>query len=83
MVTTLAFDHFLEENGIDGEYRRLVRTRGDSCECGHSGEGKAREDRGGVELSFIRDLIRRANLDPARGLGRVDHAAAVELLRSA
>ena len=74
MVTTLAFDHFLEENGIDGEYRRL--TSGLEAILANAAIPE-KEKRAKIEeaSTCIRDLIRRASLDPARGLGRLIMAA--------
>mgnify|MGYP001445048466 CR=1 FL=1 len=69
MVTTFAFDRFLEENGIREAYLRLtseieamLATQEKSDEDKHMKITNASER--------IRDLIRRGGLDSAAGVGR-------------
>ena len=74
MVTTLAFDRFLDENGLHAAYSRLtseIDTILATAEMPEKDKRRRIED----ASKRIRDLIRRGRLDPALGLGKEIMAA--------
>ena len=74
MVTTLAFDRFLDENGLHAAYSCLtseIDTILATAEMPEKDKRRRIED----ASKRIRDLIRRGRLDPALGLGKEIMAA--------
>ncbi|MQM31775.1 MAG: hypothetical protein CRU78_15135 [Candidatus Accumulibacter phosphatis] len=74
MVSTLAFDRFLEENGTREAYLHLT-SKVEAILATQAISEKDKREKIADASQRIRDLIRRGNLDPAVGLGREIMAA--------
>lgn len=74
MVTTVAFDRFLEENGIHDAYLRLTSEIA-AILSNHEVQEKDKRVKIADAAKRIRALIRHGNLEPGAGLGREIMAA--------